>query len=111
MSPFDGSYEFHQGIDMAAATGTPVVSAADGQVLQSGWSEGYGYIVHIDHGNGLTTLYGHNSALAVRTGEKVRMGQVIAYAGSTGRSTGPHLHYEIRVSNTAVDPWSYLVAY
>ena len=111
LSPIDGSHEWHQGIDIAAETGTPVVSAANGQVLQSGWSESYGYIVHIDHGNGLATVYGHNSSLVVGTGEKVRMGQVIAYAGSTGRSTGPHLHYEIRINNTAVDPWTYLVAY
>ena len=111
LSPIEGSHEWHQGIDIAAETGTPVVSAANGHVLQSGWTEGYGYIVQIDHGSGLTTVYGHNSAVTVRPGEKVRMGQVIAYAGSTGRSTGPHLHYEVRLSNTAVDPWPYLIAY
>ena len=108
-SPFDGAKEMHQGIDIAAAAGTPIVATGDGQVEVSGWSDGYGNIVHINHGNGIITLYGHNSALAVRVGQSVTKGQVIAYVGSTGRSTGPHLHYEIRTGNTAIDPWRFLI--
>ena len=110
ISPFGDSSELHQGIDIASATGTPVVAAADGQVVQSGWSGGYGNMVQLDHGNGITTIYGHNSSVSVTTGQTVKKGQVIAFAGSTGRSTGSHVHYEVRVNNIAVDPWKYLVA-
>jgi len=106
-SPWGGGIEFHQGIDIANYMETPIVATADGEVVQSGWSEGYGNIVQIDHGNGITTIYGHNSSIIVSVGKSVKKGQVISYMGSTGRSTGPHLHYEVRVNGTAVDPLSF----
>ena len=110
-SPFEGDKELHSGIDIAVHLGAPVVATADGKVVQSGQSGGYGNLVQLDHGNGIATLYGHNSRLAVQVGETVKKGQVISYAGSTGRSTGPHVHYEIRKNDTAIDPWTYLVVY
>lgn len=110
-SPWGGGSEFHAGIDIANSIGTPVVAAADGKVVQSAWSAGYGNIVQIDHGNGMTTIYGHNSRNAVTAGQNVKKGQVISYVGSTGRSTGPHLHYEVRINDTAVDPSRFMVAY
>lgn len=110
-SPFGGGTELHQGIDLAVDTGTPVVATADGEVVQSGFAGDFGNLVQVDHGNGFATFYGHNARLAVSVGQTVLKGQVIAYAGSTGRSTGPHLHYEVRKDGAAVDPWRYLVAY
>jgi len=110
-APMEGASETHQGIDIASNTGTPVVATADGKVVKSGWSEGYGNIVQIDHGNGLETIYGHNSQIVATIGQNVKKGQLIAYIGSTGVSTGPHLHYEVRVNNNAVDPMKFLVRY
>lgn len=110
-APMEGASETHQGIDIASNTGTPVVATADGKVVKSGWSEGYGNIVQIDHGNGLETIYGHNSQIVATIGQNVKKGQLIAYVGSTGVSTGPHLHYEIRVNHSAVDPMKFLVRY
>jgi len=98
----------HEGIDIAVPTGTPVVAAASGRVVYAGWMGGYGNLVLIDHGGGLGTAYGHNSGFAVGTGQSVSQGQVIAYAGSTGNSTGPHVHFEVRVNGSAVDPLGYL---
>ena len=109
-SPFGNGSESHPGIDIAIETGAPVVATADGRVLQSGPAGGYGNLVQIDHGNGIVTLYGHNSQLAVKVGQTVKKGQVIAYAGSTGLSTGPHVHYEVRENDDAVDPWKYLIS-
>lgn len=104
-----GGSDFHPGIDIAADIGTPIVATADGVVIESGWnSGGYGYMVDVDHGNGIVTRYGHNSQLAVSVGTAVKKGQVIAYMGSTGFSTGPHLHYEVRVNGKAVNPDRYL---
>ena len=103
-----GGTEFHQGIDIAAEMGTPIVAAADGVVTAAGWNGGYGNMVDIDHGSGVVTRYGHASAVAVTVGQQVRRGQVIAYVGSTGRSTGPHLHYEVRVGGQPVNPAAYL---
>ena len=101
--------EFHQGIDIAAETGTPIVATADGVVTAAGWDgSGYGNMVDIDHGDGIMTRYGHASAVAVTPGQTVRRGQVIAYVGSTGYSTGPHLHYEVRVNGQPVNPAGYL---
>ena len=101
--------EFHQGIDIAAETGTPIVATADGVVTTAGWDgSGYGNMVDIDHGDGIMTRYWHASAVAVTVGQEVRRGQVIAYVGSTGYSTGPHLHYEVRVSGQPVNPAGYL---
>lgn len=108
-SPFGDGNELHPGIDIAINMGTPVVATADGQIVQSGPAGGYGNLVQIDHGNGISTLYGHNSQLAVSVGQTVEKGQIIAYAGNTGKSTGPHVHYEVRENDTATDPWKYLV--
>lgn len=98
----------HQGLDIAAGFGTPVQAAAGGTVIQSGWSGGYGMLVVIDHGNGVATAYAHNSSLAVSVGQSVSQGDVIANVGSTGNSSGPHVHFEVRVNGTAVDPLGYL---
>lgn len=104
-----GGTEFHQGIDIAAETGTPIVATADGVVTSAGWNgSGYGNMVDIDHGDGITTRYGHASAVAVLPGQRVRRGEIIAYVGSTGYSTGPHLHYEVRVDGQPVNPAGYL---
>jgi hypothetical protein len=106
--PFRGSARFHAGVDVAAPTGTPIYAAASGRVLRAEWSSGYGNLVEIDHGFGITTRYGHNSAFVVATGDTVRAGQLIAKMGSTGRSTGPHCHFELRIDGTAHDPMKYL---
>lgn len=100
--------DWHPGIDIANDYGTPIVAAADGTVSFSGWYSGYGKLVQIDHHNGIVTLYGHNSELLVNIGEKVKKGDTIAYMGSTGYSTGPHCHYEVRVNDTAVNPANFL---
>ncbi|MBC7082329.1 MAG: hypothetical protein PWR07_1098 [Bacillota bacterium] len=99
---------FHSGIDIAVPSGTPVLAAADGIVIYSGWISGYGYTVIIDHGGGLSTLYGHNSSLLVKSGQSVLQGDRIARAGSTGLSTGPHVHFEVRDNGTPVNPWQWL---
>ena len=103
-----GGTEFHQGIDIAADMGAPIVATADGVVTAAGWNGGYGNMVDVDHGGGIVTRYGHASALAVTVGQQVRRGEVIAYVGSTGRSTGPHVHYEVRVDGQPVNPAGYL---
>ena len=106
--PIYGTTIYHSGIDIGVDEGTPVHAADGGVVVWSGWMGGYGYAVVIDHGNGLSTLYGHNSELAVDEGQSVAKGQVISYAGSTGNSTGPHVHFEVRVNGDPVDPMGYL---
>ena len=95
-------------MDWAGAYGSPVVAADGGTVIQAGWNGGYGYCVTIDHGNGLSTLYAHNSSLLVKVGQKVAQGEQIAKLGSTGNSTGPHCHWEVRVNGKAVNPMGYL---
>ena len=101
--------DFHPGMDIANDMGTPIVATADGVVSVAGWnSGGYGNMVDIDHGNGLMTRYGHASQVVVTAGQHVRRGQLIAYMGSTGFSTGPHVHYEVRINGQAVNPISYL---
>ena len=95
---------FHAGIDLGAGYGTPVVAAADGQVAAAGWNGGYGRQVQVAHGDGIVTTYSHMSGIAASPGEPVRQGQVIGYVGSTGMSTGPHLHFEVRMNGRAVDP-------
>ncbi|QDR83075.1 Peptidase family M23 [Sporomusa termitida] len=107
-SPWGVGSDWHPGIDIANDTGTPVVATADGVVANSTWYGGYGKLVEIDHGNGIITIYGHNSELLVAPGQKVKKGETIAYMGNTGISTGPHCHYEIRVNGTAVNPSSFL---
>ena len=106
--PIWGTTIYHSGIDIGVDEGTPVHAADGGVVVWSGWMGGYGYAVVIDHGNGLSTLYGHNSELAVEEGQSVAKGQVISYAGSTGNSTGPHVHFEVRANGDPVDPMGYL---
>lgn len=100
-----GSY--HQGIDIGAPAGTPIRAADSGMVSFAGWNGGYGYLVKIDHGGGKETWYAHMSKIAVSVGQKVSKGEVIGYVGSTGNSTGPHLHFEVRVGGTAVNPLNY----
>ena len=101
--------DFHPGIDIANDMGTPIVATADGVVIEAGWnSGGYGNMVDIDHGNGIMTRYAHASQVVVTAGQHVRRGQLIAYMGSTGFSTGPHVHYEVRIDGQAVNPVSYL---
>ncbi len=108
--PFLGRPAMHTGLDFRAATGDPVRATANGKVVSSGWSGGYGRMVEVDHGNGLSTRYGHLSEINVKVGDAVRIGQVIGTVGSTGRSTGPHLHYETRIDGEAVDPQKFLRA-
>ena len=106
--PIWGTTIYHSGIDIGVDEGTPVHAADGGTVVWSGWMGGYGYAVVIDHGNGMSTLYAHNSEVAVSEGQDVGKGQVVAYAGSTGNSTGPHVHFEVRISGDPVDPMGYL---
>lgn len=108
--PFLGRPAMHTGLDFRAATGDPVRATANGKVASSGWQGGYGRMVEIDHGNGLSTRYGHLSEINVKVGDIVKIGQVIGAVGSTGRSTGPHLHYETRIDGDAVDPQKFLRA-
>nr|WP_282706850.1 peptidoglycan DD-metalloendopeptidase family protein [Natroniella acetigena] len=106
--PVSNQRQFHSGLDIAVPEGTPVEAARAGEVLSSGWIRGYGKTVTIDHGNGVVTLYAHNSQLLVRSGQQVGQGEVIAKAGSTGQSTGPHVHFEIRIDGDPVNPKDYL---
>jgi murein DD-endopeptidase MepM/ murein hydrolase activator NlpD len=108
--PFLGRPAMHTGLDFRASSGDPVRATAYGKVITAGWQGGYGKMVEIDHGNTLTTRYGHLSEIGVKVGDIVRIGQVIGAVGSTGRSTGPHLHYETRIDGDAVDPQKFLRA-
>ncbi len=108
--PFLGRPAMHTGLDFRASTGDPVRATANGKVVNAGWAGGYGRMVEIDHGNGLSTRYGHLSEIGVKVGEQIKIGQVIGAVGSTGRSTGPHLHYETRIDGDAVDPQKFLRA-
>ena len=106
--PISGTTRMHTGVDMGCGNGTPIRAAAAGVVSSAGWNGGYGNAVVIDHGNGLATLYGHQSSLAVSRGQSVSTGQTIGYVGSTGASTGPHLHWEVWVNGSPVDPMGYV---
>jgi murein DD-endopeptidase MepM/ murein hydrolase activator NlpD len=108
--PFTGSPAMHTGLDIHAETGNPVRASADGTVTAAGWSGGYGRVVDVDHGNGFSTRYAHLSAIDVHAGQAVKTGQIVGKVGSTGRSTGPHLHYETRLRGEAVDPQKFLRA-
>lgn len=108
MHPVLGGRAHHNGIDFEANIGDPVRSAGNGLVKFAGWQSGFGNVVEIDHQNGYVTVYGHNSAFTVKEGDIVRAGQVIAKAGSTGRSTGPHVHFEVHKNGRAVNPQTFL---
>lgn len=107
-SPFGRRLEFHEGVDLAAPRGTPVRAVADGVVVFAGYKPGLGRTVVVDHGHGVETVYGHHSRLMVNVGQRVSAGEVIATVGDSGRSTGDHLHFELRFNGRAVDPWPYL---
>lgn len=110
-NPFGGSsLEYHKGQDISAPSGTPVVAAADGNIVIAGWLRGYGQVVYIDHGNGITTRYGHLSRIDVTEGQTIKQGERLGLVGSTGRSTGPHLHYEVRINGQPASPINYLPA-
>lgn len=108
--PFTGEVKGHTGMDLAVPTGTPVRAALPGTVTVSQYSSSYGYYVMIDHGDGLSTLYAHNSRLVAQVGDTVEAGDIVSVSGSTGRSTGPHLHFEVRVNGQRTDPRAYLPA-
>jgi len=108
--PFLGRPAMHTGLDFRASTGDPVRATANGRVVSAGWAGGYGRMVEIDHGNGLSTRYGHMSRISVKVGDTIHIGQIVGEVGSTGRSTGPHLHYETRIDGEAVDPQRFLRA-
>ena len=108
--PFLGRPAMHTGLDFRSSTGDPVRATANGTVESAGWSGGYGKMVEIDHGNGFATRYGHMSEIEVKVGQQIKIGQIIGRVGSTGRSTGPHLHYETRIDGDAVDPQKFLRA-
>lgn len=109
MDPLTNRPEMHAGLDMAAPPGTPVYAPADGVVSYVGYENGYGKLVSIDHGYGVVTRYGHNSRVFVEQGQKVHRWDVISAVGNSGRSTGPHLHYEVRIHGIAVDPTNYIL--
>lgn len=109
-NPFGGpGYEFHTGQDIEAPLGAPVVAGASGKISFVGWQNGYGQLVVVDHGGGLSTRYGHLSHIDVDAGQQVSRGQLVGKVGSTGRSTGPHLHYEVRINDAPVNPLEYLL--
>jgi murein DD-endopeptidase MepM/ murein hydrolase activator NlpD len=108
--PILGYRRMHAGLDLAASYGSPIIAAADGRVVSAGWSGGYGNLVRIAHAGGLQTMYGHMSRIAAASGTMVHQGQLIGYVGSTGLSTGPHLHYEVLKDGRPVDPKSVKLA-
>nr|NIQ03361.1 peptidoglycan DD-metalloendopeptidase family protein [Nitrospinaceae bacterium]NIR57256.1 peptidoglycan DD-metalloendopeptidase family protein [Nitrospinaceae bacterium]NIS87704.1 peptidoglycan DD-metalloendopeptidase family protein [Nitrospinaceae bacterium]NIT84570.1 peptidoglycan DD-metalloendopeptidase family protein [Nitrospinaceae bacterium]NIU46756.1 peptidoglycan DD-metalloendopeptidase family protein [Nitrospinaceae bacterium] len=108
-SPFTGIPEKHEGLDIAARMGSEIRATADGMVVLSGRENGYGNMVEVDHGYGVMTRYGHNSKNLVNVGDKIKRGQVIALVGNTGRSTGPHVHYEVLVNGIPVSPRNYIL--
>jgi murein DD-endopeptidase MepM/ murein hydrolase activator NlpD len=108
IDPFNGEGAFHTGVDISTAFGTPIIAPADGVVRDTSFINGYGRTVILDHGHGITTLFAHMSGYAVGEGETVHRGDVIGYVGSSGRSTGSHLHYEVRIHDTPVNPHKYL---
>jgi len=107
-SPFSGKHEMHRGVDFAGKPGSDVLAVAGGVVTKAGDNGGYGFLVEIDHGNGYTTRYGHNQMILVQAGEVIKRGQVIAKLGSTGRSTGPHVHFEVLQDGTRIDPMKFV---
>ena len=108
MDPFSGEGAMHTGVDISAPMGTPIQATADGIVMFANWNSGYGRCVILDHGNGYQTLYGHLSRIDVIDGQEVRQGETVGRVGSSGRSTGTHVHYEVRVHSTPVNPYRFL---
>jgi len=108
IDPFNGEGAFHSGVDIGSSYGHPIIAPADGVVTFTDQLGGYGKAIMIDHGNGISTRYGHLSGFAVTAGQAVHRGDVIGYVGASGRSTGPHLHYEVRINDTPVNPYKYL---
>ena len=109
MSPYSHRLKMHEGLDFGARPGTPIYAPADGVVIYSGKKPGFGNTLSIDHGYGLETIYAHAKSLNVKKGQQVKRGYLIAQVGNTGYSTGPHLHYEIRVNGIPVDPLYYIL--
>jgi len=107
--PFTGEPGTHNAIDISSAVGQAVRAPADGIVVKSEWANGYGNVIYISHGYGFSTRYGHLSSFAVRPGQRVKRGDILGHVGSTGRSTGPHLHYEVRLNNNPVNPLEYIL--
>ena len=107
--PFTGEQGTHSAVDISSSVGQPVRAPADGIVVKAEWANGYGNVVYISHGYGYSTRYGHLSGYAIRPGQRVHRGDIIGYVGSTGRSTGPHLHYEVRLNNVPVNPLEYIL--
>jgi murein DD-endopeptidase MepM/ murein hydrolase activator NlpD len=107
-SPFSGKWTFHSGVDISASSGTPIRATADGVVSYSGWTQDSGYLVVIEHGRGFSTAYAHNKSNLFKIGQKVKRGDIIGYVGSTGRSTGPHVHYEIWENGKRINPNKFL---
>lgn len=108
-SEFSGEKKMHEGIDIGAPIGSKIISTADGMITFAGAKPGFGYYVQIDHGYGLETIFAHASSLVVKKGDKIKRGEILARIGSTGLSTGPHVHYEVRVNGTPVDPMHYIL--
>lgn len=108
IDPFNGEGAFHSGVDIGSSVGQPIIAPADAEVTYADFLGGYGRAVMLDHGHGITTRFGHLSGFAVTQGERVHRGDVIGYVGLSGRSTGPHLHYEVRINDTPVNPYKYL---
>lgn len=109
VDPFTRQLQHHDGIDISGPSGTPIVAPANGKVVFAGPQEGYGLCVHVDHGYGLSTLYGHCSFIKANVGDAIQRGDVIAFTGSTGRSVGPHLHYEVHVAGQQANPLNYII--
>jgi murein DD-endopeptidase MepM/ murein hydrolase activator NlpD len=109
VDPFTGQVKMHEGLDIAAPIGTPIVAPADGTVRYAGDKKDYGLCVEIEHGYGFVTLYAHCQRIRVNSGMNIKRGEVIAYVGNTGRSTGPHLHYEVQIAHTPVNPLNYIL--
>jgi len=108
IDPFNGEGAFHRGVDISAAYGEAVIAPADGIVAYADFMNGYGRVIILDHGRGLSTVYGHLSGFSVMNGQEVHRGDIIGHVGLSGRSTGPHLHYEVRINDTPVNPYKYL---
>lgn len=107
--PISGNRRFHEGCDIVAPRKTPVIAPADGAVTYAGWREGLGRTIEVEHGYGYKTTYGHNHKLFVKKGDRIKRGNLIAHVGSSGRSTGPHLHYEVRLDGKLINPYKYVV--